>query len=152
MPYRLPLPLIPSPLYPARLPEGILHCHLNGSFEALCTHHQPDVANIFGKLSIGSNGIQNKPENQDEDVLWERSDKCLRLFINVWNISIWKYVRKYVRFCRSYKASDPWQMLFSDQNVGGLSPSQGVGPFSGGYCHCHLTEKYHLGTWLCTLR
>ena len=77
MPYRLPLPLIPSPLYPARLPEGILHCHLNGSFEALCTHHQPDVANIFGKLSIGSNGIQNKPENQDEDVLWERSDNSL---------------------------------------------------------------------------
>ena len=81
MPYRLPLPLIPSPLYPARLPEGILHCHLNGSFEALCTHHQPDVANIFGKLSIGSNGIQNKPENQDEDVLWERSEtlhQCLK--------------------------------------------------------------------------
>ena len=38
--------------------------------------------------------------------------KDLRLFINVWNISIWKYVRKYVRFCRSYKASDPWRCYF----------------------------------------
>ena len=116
--------------------------------------YQVNTTDMRDHLSVQlcQRSVWNKPENQDEDVLWERSDKCLRLFINVWNISIWKYVRKYVRFCRSYKASDPWQMLFSDQNVGGLSPSQGVGPFSGGYCHCHLTEKYHLGTWLCTLR
>ena len=39
--------------------------------------------NLYSFCEKEKEGKKNNPDNQDEDALWERSDKCLRHFMNV---------------------------------------------------------------------
>ena len=52
-------------------------------FPILIQEMYPAGKGSIGKLRKGDNSFRNKPENQDDDALWGRSDKCLRHFRNV---------------------------------------------------------------------